>query len=150
MHTFFYELITWSIFTIGLKPIYAQTNFTCFINSNIIICVMLSCIYASALSCRHCIPAEASFVWYGKVGYIYFGSIGCHTSVGAQDLLTSGQINISRGYVFNGFNLAYGALAWPEIITTARAVTALQIIPPMILKTSFSGRLVPGHRLICS
>jgi hypothetical protein len=53
-------------------------------------------------------PKPASFDTVKSATYIS-AALGANTSIDGQDLLTGGQLNISRGYVFNGFNLAYGA-----------------------------------------
>jgi len=53
-------------------------------------------------------PKPASFDTAKAQTYVSAG-LNTYTNVNFNDLLVSGQLNISRGYVFNGFNLAYGA-----------------------------------------
>ncbi|MDB5134794.1 MAG: hypothetical protein JWP37_1397 [Mucilaginibacter sp.] len=52
-------------------------------------------------------PKPASFDTAKKVSYIS-GGVNFYTDQIWSDLLVSGQVNYSRGYVFNNFNLAYG------------------------------------------
>jgi hypothetical protein len=53
-------------------------------------------------------PKPASFDTVKAQTYVS-GGLNMYTNVNYNDLLVSGQFNISRGHVFNGFNLAYGA-----------------------------------------
>jgi len=53
-------------------------------------------------------PKPASFDTVKAVNYLS-GGINVNTNNNGGDLLYSGQFNLSRGYVFNNFNLAFGA-----------------------------------------
>src|ERR1700761_5690814 len=53
-------------------------------------------------------PKPASFDSVKSATYAS-GGINMYTNPNVSDMLVSGQFNLSRGYVFNGFNVAYGA-----------------------------------------
>jgi hypothetical protein len=53
-------------------------------------------------------PKPASFDTAKAATYIS-GGLNMYTNSNYNDFLVSGQFNLSRGYVFNNFNLAYGA-----------------------------------------
>src|ERR1700733_12470314 len=53
-------------------------------------------------------PKPTSFDTVKAVNYIS-GAFNANSNSNYNDFLASGQINLSRGYVFNNFNLAYGA-----------------------------------------
>jgi hypothetical protein len=53
-------------------------------------------------------PKPASFDSVKSASYVSAG-INTYTANNLNDLLVSSQVNLSRGYVFNNFNLAYGA-----------------------------------------
>jgi hypothetical protein len=53
-------------------------------------------------------PKPASFDTIKVANYVS-GGFNANANTHYNDFLTSGQINLSRGYVFNNFNLAYGA-----------------------------------------
>jgi hypothetical protein len=53
-------------------------------------------------------PKPASFDSVKSASYVSAG-VNAYNAYNVNDLLVSGQVNLSRGYVFNNFNLAYGA-----------------------------------------
>src|SRR5471030_228461 len=80
----------------------------------------LCCLAAVFSSCAHVYvpalyqqdiayqPKPASFDSVKTANYIS-GGFNAYTNAHYNDFLTSGQFNLSRGHVFNHFNLAYGA-----------------------------------------
>ncbi|MFI5138720.1 MAG: hypothetical protein ACHQIM_12910 [Sphingobacteriales bacterium] len=56
-------------------------------------------------------PKPASFDTVKAVNYFSAG-INVNTNNNGNDLLFGGQFNLSRGYVFNNFNLAFGAFGF--------------------------------------
>ena len=82
--------------------------------------LLLSCVAILSASCTKFygpalyhqdiayMPKPASFDSVKSATYISGGFNG-YTAGNINDILTSGQINLSEGYVFNHFNLAYGA-----------------------------------------
>ena len=53
-------------------------------------------------------PKPASFDSLKSATYIS-GGLNAYSNINFTDFLTSGQLNISRGHVFDNFNIAYGA-----------------------------------------
>ncbi len=53
-------------------------------------------------------PKPTSFDTAKSLTYIS-GGLDAHANTNLSDLLVSGQFNLSRGHVFNNFNVAYGA-----------------------------------------
>lgn len=53
-------------------------------------------------------PKPASFDKESAASYISAG-LNAYTNSSFNDAVISGQLNLSRGYVFNNFNIAYGA-----------------------------------------
>jgi hypothetical protein len=53
-------------------------------------------------------PKPTSFDREGSASYISAG-LNTYTNTNLNDAVVSGQLNLSRGYVFDNFNLAYGA-----------------------------------------
>jgi hypothetical protein len=83
-------------------------------------------------------PKPASFDTVKSATYIS-AALGANTSADGQDLLTSGQINISRGYVFNGFNLAYGAFGVAGDYNNSTTSNSATNNPPNNFKDIFFG-----------
>jgi hypothetical protein len=80
----------------------------------------LSCVALLFASCSHIYepalyhqdivyqPKPTSFDTVKAVNYIS-GAFNANSNSNLNDFLVSGQVNLSRGYVFNNFNLSYGA-----------------------------------------
>jgi hypothetical protein len=80
----------------------------------------LSCIAILFASCSHIYepalyhqdiayqPKPTSFDTVKAANYI-LGGLNYYSNSNFNDFLVSGQLNLSRGYVFNNFNLSYGA-----------------------------------------
>ncbi|MDP9080060.1 MAG: hypothetical protein M3O71_21755 [Bacteroidota bacterium] len=55
-------------------------------------------------------PKPTSFDTAKSLTYVSAG-LGGYTNTNLNDVLISGQLNLSRGHVFNNFNIAYGGFA---------------------------------------
>ena len=74
-------------------------------------------------------PKPASFDSVKSVTYVSAG-LGANTSIDGEDFLTRGEIDISRGHVFNGFNLSYGAFGVAGNYNNGRTSNSATNNPP--------------------
>ena len=79
-----------------------------------VVMIFTSCshVYTPALYHQDIVyqPKPTSFDTAKSLTYVSAGVNG-YTNTNYDDLLVSGQFNLSRGYVFDGFNIAYGGFA---------------------------------------
>ena len=85
-------------------------------------------------------PKPASFDSVKSVTYVSAG-LGANTSIDGEDFLTRGEIDISRGHVFNGFNLSYGAFGVAGNYNNGRTSNSATNNPPNNFSNIFYGAI---------